>query len=902
MLCLSYPAVDPSSRYLTTVQLLVLALIAVFVTGSAAVAQNTAAHPQDANPVTLKNIEDNYGKRYHFAATARLKDQVVNGQSERGSSASYQAYKLVRRKCTDGLGTMDDKPCDTDGVPLFCAEECLPDACPPTGKHCPVSPHFNWAQDQNRAEITPPSARDAEALDTGLLTTFGLPMSDTLYQLIDRENKQRLLEHMFDPERWMWVKTNSSHMQTLALANSLGGAAESSFASAFKTIQQGPLVNVANEHAGAAGAQGGVEGAVYIVQRMYKELFLPMALLLLLPGAILTQVKGLVDHSILGTGEDSISPFTGIIRAVIAIFLIPSTQLIVSYCIDAGNVMAEEVAKPEKGWIQESTLSQWAKEQTFNPDPTHVNNGILVFGQSKDLSATTPPIADAGIPTGANNQIPSGQTATPGINIEIILGTPSGNPAIDAFKRILNFLFGRQFTQAINASQGAGEGKAVGQLEGQVINEDQLWLSSVMQVGFNGAAFAMASALNVLTAYQIVFMCYLFLLGPIAACFFAWPSGIGGLFKKVFSNWVDAVVVLSLWRFWWCVILAVMTQRIIFLQPNPGSPAEMMVYNCFLVLLLYIPFQPFNFNPGPMVSQVLDKAGAGGGGGGKGSGSSGSTGGSTGAAGDTGSAQNAGGVRRDASTDRSLTDIASVSKPQGAISPGSISPAVKAPPSANPTDSRSPQTPPGLPGGKTAGGKAPTVPGSAVPSVAPPVSSGKPNPALNVVRNEFSMTNIGSIMAGIAPIVALAPEAPIVLLNTVSSTLAMAGMKTLQQQAAVTPSYLKDGSVAVSTTGVATAGTGSGKRTTGSGSPPVAAAGTKAGAPGALPGVPGATNLSAPPKPDAGSGSKQPGKSSSEKLTDPISPSTTPPPIAPAAEGDSPQDLIPPPRQNPEKQ
>src|SRR4030095_146601 len=83
-----------------------------------------------------------------------------------------------------------------------------------------------------------------------------------------------------------------------------------------------------------AGGYGSMEDAVAVVQRMYKEVFLPMALLFLLPGAVFTQLKGLVGQSMLGGGEDSVNPFTGIIRAIIAIFLIPSTQLIVSSCID----------------------------------------------------------------------------------------------------------------------------------------------------------------------------------------------------------------------------------------------------------------------------------------------------------------------------------------------------------------------------------------------------------------------------------------------------------------------------------------------------------------------------------------------------------------------------------------
>ncbi len=799
--------ISPTSIMLTTVLLSVLVCPAIFHFGSPAHAQNGGSNQQDANRVTLKNIEDNYGKRFHYAAARRLKDRVVNGRSERGTSKSFPAYTLVKRKCTDKLGTMDERPCDTDAAPVFCAEECLPDLCPPDGKHCPVSPHFNWAQDPGQAEITPPSARDQEALDTGLLRVKGLPMSDTMFQLIDRENKQRFLEHLFDPERWMWTKSNSGQMQALALANSMGGAAEATFASAFKTIQQGPLINVANEAAGVPGGQGTVEGAVYIVQRMYKELFLPMAILLLLPGAILTQVKGLVGQSMLGSGEDSVNPFTGIIRAVIAVFLIPCTQVIVSYCIDAGNVLAAEVAKPQRGWIQEQVLSAWAKEQTFNPDPAQVNNGILLFGQGKSLSEGRSQTQRAGGPSGGGgNQIRQGNagnkdgaTGSVGFNIELFFGSAPDNPGTQAFNSALNFLFGRQFAQAINDS---GEGKAAGQLEGEVVQEDQLWLSSVMQVGFNAAALAMGSALNILVAYQLVFMCYLFLMGPIAACFFAWPSGIGGLFKKVFANWLDAVVVLSLWRFWWCVILAVMTQRIIYLQPNPGSPSEMMVYNCFLVLLLYIPFQPFNFNPGPMVTQVLEKAGASGGGGGK----------KPAVAADmlgiTPVAQNSHEVRQDLAVERNLTDIASRRQGQDFLTPHTVTPVLGAPPIARPLSRQDAKPPTGTPGHVTPSVSGKNASDTAPISGPPPVrSGGGTNPALIGVLNQFSAVNVRAIMQGMAPIVSLVPPAEkMVLLNTANSALALVGMRGWQKKAGPIPSYLKDGVVRVLASDTTSAG------------------------------------------------------------------------------------------------
>src|SRR5208337_1338092 len=112
-----------------------------------------------------------------------------------------------------------------------------------------------------------------------------------------------------------------------------------------------------------------------------------------------------------------------------------------------------------------------------------------------------------------------------------------------------------------------------------------------------------------------------------------WPSGVGSLFKRVFINWVDAVINLSLWRFWWVVVVLIMYVRILTLKAlgeyQPNNQWEMAMYAAFMVIICYVPFMPFEFKPGDMVDKVLEKAeqgqqgGGGGGGGGGGNSSSG---------------------------------------------------------------------------------------------------------------------------------------------------------------------------------------------------------------------------------------------------------------------------------------
>ncbi len=303
-----------------------------------------------------------------------------------------------------------------------------------------------------------------------------------------------------------------------------GQAAQNNFSTGGTMVRQS-LINVANENAAQPIAPGAttktLPQAIWMVQQVFKAIFLPMAILLVLPGAVITQVKGMVQaafsHSTV-PDEDSVSPFTGILRSLIAIFMIPATQLVISYSTDIGNSLTYQV----QSYIDNPAISSWAGQQTVGTPPT---------------------------------------------------------------------------TAQQQASQQQSE-TGVQAMTGSVLNEVNMLLTY---------------GLTVLIAYQIVMMSYLYLMGPIAAALFAWPSSIGSLFKAVLGNWLDAVTNLALWRFWWCVILLAMSTRIHWLtelgQYNPQDPWEKAVYTAFMVMLTYVPFNPFDFRPGDLVDTLLQKAG-----------------------------------------------------------------------------------------------------------------------------------------------------------------------------------------------------------------------------------------------------------------------------------------------------
>ncbi|MDZ4833557.1 MAG: hypothetical protein SGJ27_07230 [Candidatus Melainabacteria bacterium] len=299
------------------------------------------------------------------------------------------------------------------------------------------------------------------------------------------------------------------------------------------------LENVANEASGSAcSASQPVKtyaNAIYLVQQAYKNIYLPMAVLLLLPGAVLTQLKGLISGGFMGNqnDEDAVSPFTGILRSMIAIFLIPASQLIISYTIDVGNSMQYEVHRN----INLLNIYMWGDEQVFRAPPENARNQIL------------PP------------------------SMFQVLGKLSEGP---------------------EALSGV---------------ESQSPATIMLQTLVNSTADAAAFGLVILCAFQIAMACYLLLMGPIAAALYAWPGGAGSLFIRVFANWVDAIINLALWRFWWCVVLLCIDVRLGWLGAfDLYTLWEMLMFMAFLIILMYVPFNPFDFKAGEMVSQIMSKS------------------------------------------------------------------------------------------------------------------------------------------------------------------------------------------------------------------------------------------------------------------------------------------------------
>ncbi len=278
-------------------------------------------------------------------------------------------------------------------------------------------------------------------------------------------------------------------------------------------------INVANEAVGTDGSTKApfrpVSQAIGMVQKMYHKVYLPMALLLLLPGAVILQMKIMISQFASPDEDSQGGPLGHILRAMIALFLIPSTQLIMSYSIDVGNSMTYSIAQQ----FSANEIVQWA------------------------------------------------------------VGMQEAKEA---------------------------KGKPQDGLDPQEFKDQTFQMASGM------INMSMGIGLLILAAFQLAMSCYLFLMGPIAAALYAWPGSVGRLFKPVFINWVNAVVTLSLWRFWWVLIVFVMVTRISWLKEIgeyvPNTEWEGLMLMCFMVMMMYVPFAPFELKPGELVDRLLEKA------------------------------------------------------------------------------------------------------------------------------------------------------------------------------------------------------------------------------------------------------------------------------------------------------
>jgi hypothetical protein len=514
----------------------------------------TTSQPDSgASPAGSRGITGSKGyfQRFPYAQAANKADTLKTdpstgvSASAAGTTSTQSAYQTVMKMCDEGYGIAYMQ------IPMVASDK-------------------------------PAAARDSE-LFQNLMTTFGYPVSDSQFQIIQRENNQRLLELAYDPERVMWMTSTTSQTTSSQASKSMANTGELALTAVFNYIVNGDgngsLINVANEGAVSGltyrgnGDDVSIAMAVSMVQTMYKLVFIPMAVLFLLPGAVISQVKSMTAKGFGMQATESQSPFDGILRSIVAVFLIPATQVIVSWSIDTGNSLAYSCRE----WVDLPTIMNWTQQLCYDP--------------KLSINAILPP-NPGGSSSSSGSSSSGGGLGSVGSSIGGAIGGSLG-------AAIGGFLGGLLGGGSLGGYGGTGDGLAANQPDTSSVIEQQDWMGQALQTTLNGAMLMAAITLIILTALQVVTLCYLLLLGPISAAFYAWPQvSSTHLFRGVFGKWVDGVIKVSMWRFVWMAILAIMTQRIIYMGGMPTDLKwEAAVFICFLGLMVGVPASPFTFQP-----------------------------------------------------------------------------------------------------------------------------------------------------------------------------------------------------------------------------------------------------------------------------------------------------------------
>lgn len=233
--------------------------------------------------------------------------------------------------------------------------------------------------------------------------------------------------------------------------------------------------------------------------KLRDNLFVPMALLLILPGAVLAQVKSIASQGFSVLGE--ISPWDGIVRSIIGIFLIPTTYLIMNYGIDLANLLNKTVSDQYKAAFGRDMF-----EDAFS-------------GHVRAFPVRLPEENDQVISAG-----------------QCVMGNRFGNTPLAKLEgKLLAVKY---------------EDPAAGYTDAPAdrTNERVPFMVNEARLMYNRINAGLAFAWTILCAIQQCYLYYLWFVGPVVAALWVYPMG---QLRQAFSNWIEGVVSLCFWSFFW---------------------------------------------------------------------------------------------------------------------------------------------------------------------------------------------------------------------------------------------------------------------------------------------------------------------------------------------------------------
>jgi hypothetical protein len=348
-------------------------------------------------------------------------------------------------------------------LPGFAAQ--FPPAGQATYKNMPKS------LTQGPAAMTPPSSSE--------LTTM-MTMAQSA-----------MVESLFQPNSWLQTAKEVQNTQTQANADNCANMEKQQAGCAIDFVRSA-LENFTVD----AGNQW---------NRLRNELFMPMAVLLLLPGAVATQAKATVAQGFSIFGE--VSPVEGIYRSIVSIFLIPGTYLIVNYGIDVSNSIAYT--------IQSEYFRIFGSDMYRDAMCAH----IRAFG-SRMPSENKGYIPQQAGQLQAQGKGPRAQFE--GSNVDVKLEDPCAG------------------------IYQAPESKA---------NEKVPYAVNSQRAAYNGMGAALAMTWNILCAFQMCYLYYLWFVGPIMAALWVWPVK---QLRDAFPSWCEGVITICFWSLFWNTTILLM--------------------------------------------------------------------------------------------------------------------------------------------------------------------------------------------------------------------------------------------------------------------------------------------------------------------------------------------------------
>ncbi|MDZ4833558.1 MAG: hypothetical protein SGJ27_07235, partial [Candidatus Melainabacteria bacterium] len=236
-----------------------------------------------------------------------------------------------------------------------------------------------------------------------------------------------------------------------------------------------------------------------------NNIFVPMGILLLLPGAVLSQVRAIMaaGNPVLG----QVNPFDGILRSFVAIFLIPGTYLVVNYGIDLANSITHTIA---------DEYTRMFGSDMYRDAICHEIKCMPWRLPEENRNTIDIPVSSMGVILLGN--------ATPFAQLEAdLIAVKIYDPCAGIY-----IVPPDRANEAVPAAVMAARLMA------------------------NSSNASLVTSWSILCAFQLAYLYYLWCVGPVVAGLWVWPMKH---LRDALPNWVEGVITVCFWALFWNTIV-----------------------------------------------------------------------------------------------------------------------------------------------------------------------------------------------------------------------------------------------------------------------------------------------------------------------------------------------------------